>query len=188
MDNVTDADSEAVLGIAVTAVDTANGAWFYSTDGGTNWNALGAVATNNARLLAADANTRIYFQPNADYSGTLASAMTLRAWDRTSGTNGNLADTTTNGGSTAFSSATDTASLVVFVNDVPTGITTSGPLSVQETVTSGGTIGAAYDPGTVQPVVATLAGTDVDIGDSFTYARSAARRICSRSSPATRSG
>ena len=37
------------------------------------------------RLLAADANTRIYFQPNADYNGTLATAITFRAWDQSSG-------------------------------------------------------------------------------------------------------
>ena len=118
MDNVTDPDSGALLGIAVTAADTANGSWYYSTNGGTNWNALGAVATNNARLLAADANTRLYFQPNANYNGTLASAITFRAWDQTSGSNGALADTTTNGGTTAFSTATDTASLVINpVND-----------------------------------------------------------------------
>ena len=73
----------------------------------------GAVANNNARLLAADASTRLYFQPNADYYGTLASAVTFRAWDQTSGSNGTLVDTSTNGGTTAFSSATDTASLVV---------------------------------------------------------------------------
>ena len=81
-----DVDSGALLGIAVTAADTANGAWWYSTDNGANWNALGAVASNNARLLAADANTRLYFQPNANYNGTLATAITFRAWDQTSGT------------------------------------------------------------------------------------------------------
>ena len=120
VDNVTDVDSGALLGIAVTAADTANGAWCYSTDNGANWNALGAVASNNARLLAADANTRLYFQPNANYNGTLATAITFRAWDQTSGSNGGLADTTSNGGTTAFSTATDTASLVVnAVNDAP---------------------------------------------------------------------
>jgi hypothetical protein len=113
LDNVTDADADALLGIAVTAADTSNGTWWYSTNGGTNWNALGAVADNNARLLAADANTRIYFQPNANYNGTVASAITFRAWDRTTGSNGTLADTSTNGGTTAFSSATDTASITV---------------------------------------------------------------------------
>ena len=106
-------DSGALLGIAVTAADTTNGSWYYSTNNGTNWNALGAVASNNARLLAADANTRLYFQPNANYHGTLATAITFRAWDQTSGGNGTLADTTSNGGTTAFSTATDTASLVI---------------------------------------------------------------------------
>ena len=113
VDNVTDVDSGALLGIAVTAADTANGTWCYSTNNGASWNALGAVASNNARLLAADANTRLYFQPNANYHGTLATAITFRAWDQTSGSNGTLADTTSNGGTTAFSTATDTASLVI---------------------------------------------------------------------------
>ena len=90
---MTEVDSGAVLGIAVTAADTTNGTWYYSTNDGANWNALGAVADNNARLLAADANTRLYFQPNANYNGTLASAITFRAWDQTSGSNGTLADT-----------------------------------------------------------------------------------------------
>ena len=126
VDNVTDVDSGALLGIAVTAADTANGSWYYSTNDGTNWNALGAVANNNARLLAADANTRLYFQPNANYHGTLATAITFRAWDQTSGSNGTLADTSSNGGPTAFSTTTDTASLDVnAVNDDPT-ITSNG--------------------------------------------------------------
>ncbi len=114
LDNVTDEDAGALLGIAVTAADTTNGTWYYSIDGGTTWNVLGAVTDNNARLLAADADTRLYFQPNADYHGTLAAALTFRAWDRTSGANGGLADTTINGGTTAFSTATDTAGLTVY--------------------------------------------------------------------------
>ncbi len=121
VDNVTDPDTGAQLGIALTAADTTNGAWWYSTNNGGSWNALGAVTSSSARLLAADASTRIYFQPNANFNGTLASAITFRAWDRTSGTNGNTADTSLNGGTTAFSTATDTASLTVnAVNDPPT--------------------------------------------------------------------
>ncbi|EMI15277.1 Cadherin domain protein [Rhodopirellula maiorica SM1] len=93
VDNVSDADSGAALGIAVTAANTTNGTWYYSIDNGSTWNALGAVSDSNARLLAADANTRLYFQPNADYFGTLADAITFRAWDQTSGSNGGVADT-----------------------------------------------------------------------------------------------
>ena len=115
--NITDPDTGAVAGVAITAADTTNGSWFYSTDGGTNWNALGTVSNTSARLLAADANTRIYFQPNADYNGTVTNAITFRAWDQVVGTNGATADTTINIG---ISTATDTADITVTaVNDQP---------------------------------------------------------------------
>ncbi len=124
VDNVTDPDSGALLGIAIITADTTRGAWYYSINGGTSWNALGSVSDANARLLAADA--RVYFEPTANYNGSLASAVTFRAWDRTSGSNGALADASVNGGVTTFSSATDVASLVVSaVNDVPV-ITSDG--------------------------------------------------------------
>ena len=132
VDNVTDVDSGALLGMAITTADTTNGTWWYSTNGGTTWNVLGAVANNNARLLAADANTRVYFQSNTNYNGTMASAITFRAWDQTSGSNGTLADTSSNGGTTAFSTVADTAALTVSaVNDAPsfylgTGLVTTG--------------------------------------------------------------
>ncbi len=143
VDNVSDVDSGAVLGIAVTAADTSNGSWYYSTDNGTNWNALGAVASNNARLLAADANTRLYFQPNADYSGTLASAITFRAWDQTSGSNATLADTTSNGGTTAFSAITDTASLTITaVNEAPVLDNSKSPTLTAQNEDSGAPSGA----------------------------------------------
>ena len=96
VDNVTDPDSGAQLGIAVVEADTTNGTWWYSTNNGNTWNALGAVSGANARLLAADANTWIYFQPNANWSGTLANAITFHAWDQTSGTNGGTAVLTDN--------------------------------------------------------------------------------------------
>ena len=54
------------------------------------------------------------------------------------------------------------------VNEAPTGITVTGPLSVQETVVSGGNIGTAYNPGAVQPVVATLSASDPE-GGTMTY-------------------
>ena len=119
LDNATDPDGPA-LGIAVTAAATSRGSWFYSLDNGANWSALGAVSGSSARLLPADGNTRIYFLPNSNYNGTQNSAITFRAWDGSTGTAGGTADTTTNGGSSAFSTATDTARLVVTaVNDAP---------------------------------------------------------------------
>ena len=61
---VSDADTGALSGIAVTAVDNTNGTWQYSTDGGATWNAFGATSAASARLLAADANTYVRFVPN----------------------------------------------------------------------------------------------------------------------------
>jgi hypothetical protein len=117
---VADIDAGALAGVAVTAADIANGVWWYSTDDGASWNPLGAAANDNARLLAADGVTRLYFEPNADWNGSLPAVIAFRAWDRASGANGGLADTTANGSTTAFSTATDTASLVVTpANDAP---------------------------------------------------------------------
>ena len=120
LDNVTDADTGAMTGIAITATNSTNGAWFYSTNAGGTWTAVGAVSNTSALLLAADANTRVYFQGNANFSGTVADGLTFRAWDQTSGTAGTKVTTATNGGTSAFSSATDTASVTVSaVNDNP---------------------------------------------------------------------
>ena len=117
---ISDVDTGALFGIAITATNTTNGTWFYSTDGGANWQAVGTVSTNSARLLAADANTRLYFQPNRDFNGTITDAITLRAWDQSSGANGELADTSVSGGSTAFSAATDQGTIkIASLNDAP---------------------------------------------------------------------
>jgi hypothetical protein len=115
VDIVTDPVSGAQLGIVVVAANAANGTWYYSVDNGTNWNLLGFVNNSAARLLAAEAGVRLYFRPVTDFTGTLATAITFRAWDRTSGNSGAGADTTNNGNATAFSANTDTASLEVLV-------------------------------------------------------------------------
>ncbi len=135
VDNVTDPDNGALLGIAITDSNTANGTWYFSTDNGTNWNALGSVSDASAHLLAADAATRLYFQPSANFNGTIGSAITFRAWDQTDGrSNGTTGvDTTNNGGSTAYSADTDTASLTVnAINDAPSGVSASLFPSISE--------------------------------------------------------
>ena len=115
-----DIDAGAAQGIAITSADASNGTWYYSVDGGTNWAAVGAVAINSALLLASNANTRVYFQPNTNYNGTVATGLTVRAWDQSSGTAGTKVDTSTNGTTSAFSSATDTVAITVNpVNDAP---------------------------------------------------------------------
>lgn len=161
LDNVTDPDS-ADIGIALTGTDTTNGSWFYSIDGGANWVAVGAVTDASALLLAGD--DRLYFQPNAGFDGTIASAITFRAWDQSSGSAGTTGnDTTTNGGSTPYSTATDTASLTVdpdvdavddaFATNEDTAITTGNVLDDN---------GSGADIGTTVTAVNTVAG---DVGN-----------------------
>ncbi|MCB1753792.1 MAG: hypothetical protein KDI74_18955, partial [Gammaproteobacteria bacterium] len=91
---ITDADSGSVEGIAVVAVDDSHGTWEYSTDGGSNWTAFGAVDSNAARLLATDANTSVRFVPDAGWTGAVTDGITFHAWDQTSGTAGGTADLT----------------------------------------------------------------------------------------------
>ncbi|MEH2588349.1 DUF5801 repeats-in-toxin domain-containing protein [Bradyrhizobium sp. AZCC 1721] len=131
-DNVTDADGPG-LGIAITATNSANGTWHYSTNNGVTWAAVGAVSSTGALLLAADAGTRLYFKPSADYNGTVTDGITFRAWDESTGTAGTKVDASSNGGSSAFSSATDTASVTVnSVNDAPTATITLASYSATE--------------------------------------------------------
>lgn len=119
IDNVSDVDN-TVTGIAIVAADTANGTWWFSIDNGANWKDVGAVSPTSSLLLAANANSRLYFQPNPNYNG-LNNAVTFRAWDQTAGAAGTTVDTSTNGGSTAFSSAFGRAFVNVnSVNDAPT--------------------------------------------------------------------
>jgi hypothetical protein len=94
---ISDPDGASVAeGVAITSANTTNGSFYYSTDNGSNWTIFPTVSNTAALLLAGDANTRIYFRSTtANYNGTLASQLTIRAWDTTSGTNGGVADITT---------------------------------------------------------------------------------------------
>ncbi|MCA9963448.1 MAG: cadherin-like domain-containing protein [Anaerolineales bacterium] len=118
LDRITDVDVAALEGIAVIGRDNTNGIWQYSTNGGTSWNPFGTLSENSAVLLNPAAKIR--FVPNLDYNGS-AGNITFRAWDQTSGSNGSTGiNTVPNGGSTAFSIATETATLsVLAVNDPP---------------------------------------------------------------------
>ena len=101
----TDPDTGQTIGIAVTGVNNTNGDWQYSTDNGTTWTDIGTPTNSSALLLANDGMTRVRFVPSMDSSGLVSPGITFRAWDGFSGTAGTTADTSTNGGSTAFSSA-----------------------------------------------------------------------------------
>jgi hypothetical protein len=164
VDNVVDTDLGAALGIAITSADTSSGTWWYSTDNGVNWNSPGTPTSTNARLLAADASTRLYFQPNPGFSGTMSAALTIRAWDQTSGTSGGTADTSINGGATAFSVATDTVSLTInHINDAPVLDDTGDMLLTTITEDEASNAGQ-----TIASIIASAGGdriTDADAGD-----------------------
>ena len=156
--NVNDVDNGATTGVAITGADTTNGTYFYSTNGGSTWIALDSVSDSSARVLRADSNTRIYFQSNADYNGTVEDAITFRAWDQTQGGNGTLQDASTNGGTTAFSSDSETADITVTAeNDAPTITDGPGTSSLTETDS------ALADSGT-------FTVSDVDTTDTVTAA------------------
>ena len=114
--SISDVDTGALEGIAVTAVDNSNGTWQYSTDDGSTWADVGTVSDNSALLLRAV--DRLRFVPDALNADS--ATVTYRAWDQTSGTQGTKTNVSVNGGITAFSTASDTASITVTaVNDAP---------------------------------------------------------------------
>ncbi|MBW8832223.1 MAG: type I secretion C-terminal target domain-containing protein, partial [Burkholderiales bacterium] len=130
VDNVTDSDTGVLLGIALTGTAT-GGTWYYSTNNGGAWATIGTVNDASALLLAADANTRVFYQSTT--GGTVTNAITFRAWDQSSGTAGAKVTTATNGGTTAFSAATDTANVTVTAAD-----TTPPTVTVTSTTLGGG--------------------------------------------------
>ncbi|MEN2388563.1 Ig-like domain-containing protein, partial [Comamonas sp. A7-5] len=127
--NNTDVDSGAFKGIAVTSLNSGNGTWQYSLDGGASWQDAGAVSATSALLLRS--SDRVRFVPDG-INGTTAS-FTFLAWDQsgaTAGMQGSKANASSTGGSTAFSIGSDTASVTVTaVNDAPTMTSSSGSAS-----------------------------------------------------------
>src|SRR5262249_57210403 len=78
--SISDVDSGAVQGIAITTLSSTNGTWQYSTDGGTNWFAIGQVSNTSALLLRS--SDLIRFVPDGHNGGT--DTITYLAWDQTS--------------------------------------------------------------------------------------------------------
>jgi methionine-rich copper-binding protein CopC len=112
---ISDADSGASKGIAITGVH-AGATLYYSTNGGTTWTAASGLSDTNALLLAADSDTRVYYKANGA-TGTFSDAITFRAWDQTQhAAEGVYADTTSRGGKAEFSTATDTVAVTSTVN------------------------------------------------------------------------
>ncbi|MDM8549901.1 putative Ig domain-containing protein [Desulfobacterales bacterium HSG2] len=129
-DPVTDPDADAVEGMAVISAESDHGVWQYDEErDGMFGDFPEGIAEEGALLLTDTAIIR--FVPDENFSGE--ARITFRAWDRTDGENGDTdADTTDNGGTTAFSEAVATAVVTVSpVNDVPI-ISGTPPTSVSE--------------------------------------------------------
>ncbi|MDU9393786.1 DUF4347 domain-containing protein [Pseudomonas sp. zfem002] len=117
---VTDADTGAIKGMAITGLTSTYGKWQYSINAGTTWTDIGTASDASALVLRS--GDRVRFVPDGLHGET--ATITYRAWDQTSGTLGQQGTrwnvTSLLGGSNTFSTATDTASVVVTAaNDAP---------------------------------------------------------------------
>lgn len=121
-------------GMAIVGADAGNGEWQFSLDG-ISWSPLGTVSTAMSRLLAADEATRLRFVPGTYYNGT--ASVTFHAWNRTTGTNGGVADASVTGGMTAYSVDSADASITITpVNQAPT-INAIAPQTINEGSSTG---------------------------------------------------
>ncbi|MBF0156916.1 MAG: tandem-95 repeat protein, partial [Magnetococcales bacterium] len=170
--SITDVDVTGALeGVAITGVVNGRGAgWQYSTDGGTNWNAVGAVAANSALLLRA--TDRIRYVSDGGVP-TDSASFSYRGWDQTAGAAGSKVNVTVNGGATPYSTASDSAAILI--NDAPVLVAgapvmttinedniTSGGMTVSAIIAAGG--GSLTDPNGGSPGIAIMA-TDNDTGN-----------------------
>jgi plastocyanin len=134
--SITDVDFNPLQGIALTGASITagfgTGTIQYSTNGGATWIAVGTLSDSSAILLRSTDLLR--FVPDQKNGATVT--FTYRAWDQTSGTAGQSVSTVVNGGSSAFSVASSSATLnVADVNDAPTLVnqTFSFPVSANGT-------------------------------------------------------
>ncbi|MET0637378.1 MAG: GEVED domain-containing protein [Chitinophagaceae bacterium] len=137
-----------VTGIAIIGSTTPNGIWQYQIGAGA-WTPVGARDISNALLLTD--SSRLRFVPSGEGTATI----TFKAWDQTTGSNGASANTTTSGGTSAFSTATESASVVVNSN-----ASADNDLTVYMT--------SQYRPGTNQNITTSQIGTTAKQYDVLT--------------------
>lgn len=116
--NAIDADNFNI-GIAITSLNADNGTWYYKLSD--TWVLIESAYSEGSALLL-PGSARLYFKPATDFEDSVSDAITFRAWDGTTGTAGSTANTTTNGGTTAFSAATDSADITMTPVDVTLAI------------------------------------------------------------------
>ena len=120
--SVSDQDDDPE-GIAIFNADQTNGTFQYQLEGTIQWVDFANVSESSALLL--DDSTRIRFVPAPNYNGD--ATISYRAWDQTTGTEGDkIAVAGNSGGSNTLSTERDTATITVNpVNDAPT-VTNNG--------------------------------------------------------------
>jgi len=138
--NVTDSDAGAVTGIALIGTNEFYGYWWYSTDNGAHWALVGPVNDSNSALLLRSTDL-LYFQPGVAVPSTVNHALTIRAWDQTTGIAGTKAGISVASGG-AFSAASDSVTLHPAVL-VPNGSFDNGLNGW--TSTGGSSVGATGD-------------------------------------------
>ena len=117
-----DGDGDGFAGVAVVANGSSAGSGQWQYWNTSTWVDIGSASTAVSVLLAAD--TPLRFAPATDYNGA-APTLTVRLVDDSDGaiTAGSTANTTTNGGSTVYSTGTVVLShTVTAVNDAPVTI------------------------------------------------------------------
>lgn len=156
---VTEVDTDALpAGIALVGA-TGNGTWQYSLDGAA-WLDVGTVSITSALTL--EPTARIRFRPAANFFGQ--ASITYRAWDRSDGAaNGQRGINPGNGGGTsAYSSATATATITVNpVNDPP-------EITISSNVTITNILAAFNVNGSVVDVEDTTLNVTINFGDGTT--------------------
>lgn len=124
--NFTDTDGAGTFGGVVVvgnAATDSQGVWQYSTNGGTNWSAIGAVSMTSG--LSLSSATLLRFLPAKDYNG-VPPGLTVHALDSAAGiyssTGPVVLDATVKGGITAIAELANTITItgVTAVNDAPT--------------------------------------------------------------------
>ncbi|MCA9169836.1 MAG: cadherin domain-containing protein, partial [Planctomycetales bacterium] len=168
--------------------NAAQGAWQYSTDGGTTWFDIGVIAYPQS--LALDTATMLRFLPAADYNGS-PTALSLRALDDTyaggftSGATQITYDASSPGGTSSISSSLVSVTTVISpVNDAPVIGTNTGATVVEgatgnvisnamlnEADVDDSGVGLTYTVTTnVSNGVLRLNGTAIGVSDTFTQA------------------
>jgi VCBS repeat-containing protein len=166
-----DADNGASLGGIVVVGDASTplqGAWEYSTDGGSTWHAVGVVSADAG--LALSAGSLLRFMPAADWNGTPGSLTVHAADDDFVGTYSNGAahatfDTTADAATSGVSTGSRTLTTgVTAVNDAPTFDDPSA-IAIALSETAATDASATLDGGSLS---GTLTASDIE-NDALTF-------------------